>query len=99
MIGGGARAVQFKQAQEDFFVLQIGGPAVGGGGGGIQFGVNVREPSGAFIVELGEDALLEFRGALGDARSDARVVRGADSAMRVHRCKTPKGLCESTRRE
>ena len=62
------------------FLAQIGGPAVGGGDGGIQFRVCVRKPCGVIVVKVRERALRELGGALGVARFKARIAHGADSS-------------------
>jgi hypothetical protein len=55
-------------------VAQIGGEAVGGGNGGVEFLVGVVKPGGALVVEFCERAILEFRGAIGVARLKARIA-------------------------
>jgi hypothetical protein len=57
----------------DGVVGEVGGPAVGGGNGGVELGVAVREPDVAGVVELGECAVLEVDGAVGVARHDAQI--------------------------
>ena len=58
-------------------VCQIGGPAVRGGDGGIQFLVRVVEPRGALVVKIRERALLQFGGALGVAWFEAWIANQA----------------------
>ena len=65
------------------FVAEIGGPAVGGGDGGIQFLVREVKPRGAFVVKVRECALLELGGAIGVARLQARIADKPDLVGRV----------------
>ena len=83
--GSCAPEVQREKAFEDLFVAQVGGPAVSGGDGGIQFPVRVVEPRGALVVEPGERALFQLGGGLRVARFEARVANGADAGLRLDR--------------
>ena len=58
---GSAFEVQGKQVLQDLFVCKIGGPAVGGGHGGIQFLMGEVQPGGALVVEVREGALPQVR--------------------------------------
>jgi hypothetical protein len=49
-------AVEFEEAREDFFVGDGGVEAVSRGDRRVEFGVRVREPRGALIVEVRERA-------------------------------------------
>jgi hypothetical protein len=48
-----ALLVEFEQPLQDGVVAEIGGPAVGGGDGGVEVAVGVVEPGGALVVEVG----------------------------------------------
>src|SRR3989442_847012 len=75
---GGAFKVQGEKLFEDLFVTQVGGPAVGGGNGGVEFLVREVEPRGALVVKVRERALSELGGALGVARIKARITHQTD---------------------
>ena len=70
--GFAALEVEGEEALEDFGVGEVGGPAVGGGDGGVQVGMDVGEPGGALVVEVGQGAFLEIIGVEG------RVAVGVD---------------------
>ena len=53
--------VEGEEVFEDGCVGEIGGPAVGGGYGGVQRDVEVGEPGGTLVVEVGQGALFQFR--------------------------------------
>ncbi len=57
-VGCGTDVVQLQQAGKDFVSGEIGGPAVGGEDGGVEFSVGEVEPGGAQVVEVGEGALF-----------------------------------------
>jgi hypothetical protein len=48
--------VQCQEAGEDIVVGEVGGPAVGGGHGGVEGGMGVGQPGGTLVVEIGEGA-------------------------------------------
>ena len=75
---GGAFQVEGEKFSEDLFVAEIGGPAVGGGNGGVEFLVRKVKPGGALVVEVRERALLELRGAVGVARFKAGIADKTD---------------------
>jgi len=58
-------------------VGQIGGPAVGGGDGGVEFLVGQVQPGRTLVVKVGEGALLELGGALGIAGFEAGIAHQA----------------------
>ena len=72
------RLVQGQEAFEDGFFGEVGGPAVGGGDGGVEFRVAGGEPGGADVVEFGEGAVFEASGAGGITRHKTRIAHGAD---------------------
>src|SRR5438128_2202770 len=82
---GGALQVQGEKLFENLFLAQIGGPAVGGGHGGVEFLVGQVQPRGAFVVKVREGALFQLRGAVGVARFKARIPDEPDLVGRVPR--------------
>jgi hypothetical protein len=70
---GGAFKVPGEQFFQDLFVGQIGGLAVAGGNGGVQFLMGEIEPRGTLVVKFGKRALFEFGRAIGVTRFKARV--------------------------
>ena len=52
--------VQGEEAGEDFFLGEVGGPAVGGEDGFVEGLVGVGEPGGSQIIEVGEGAFGKF---------------------------------------
>ena len=71
---GGAFEVQGEQPLQDLLVGQVGGPAVGGGYGGVEFLVGQVQPGGALVVEVGQGALFELGSAIGVAGLQARIA-------------------------
>jgi hypothetical protein len=57
--------VQGKQPLQNLFVGQVGGEAVGGGDGGVQFLVAKVKPRGALVIKFRERALFQLGGAIG----------------------------------
>ena len=53
--------VQGQEALNDFGVGDVGGPAVGGEDGFVQFAMSVGEPLRAGVVEVGERAFFLIR--------------------------------------
>ena len=49
-----------EKAGEDVLIGGVGRPSVGGEDGAVEFAVRVLEPSGIFVIEVGEGALLQF---------------------------------------
>ena len=56
--------VQRKKPTQDFIVVNIRLPAIGGGNGFIKGAVGVIESCGAQIVEIGQCALLQLGGGV-----------------------------------
>ena len=69
----GTLKVQGEEPFQDLFIAQIGGPAVGGGDGGVEFLVREVKPGGALVVEVRERALFQLGGAIGVAWFKARI--------------------------
>lgn len=63
-LGAGPGAVQGQEAGQDFFVRQVGRPAVGGGDRLVQGPVQVGEPLRALVVEVRERAPFQVRRGL-----------------------------------
>lgn len=64
-LGSSALVVEREQTGEDFLggegpAVDFGGPVVGGDDGLVEGAVDVGEPGGALVVEVGEGALLEL---------------------------------------
>ena len=57
---GGALEVEGQQAFQDFGVGETGRPAIGVGDSGVERGVEVGEPSGALVVEVGQGAFFQI---------------------------------------
>ena len=70
--------IQCQKPFQNRFVGKVGGPAVGGGDGGIKPGVAVGQPGRTGVVELGQGALLQAGGAGGVTRDETGVADGAD---------------------
>ena len=56
----GAVKVQGEEPFQELFIVQIGGPAVGGGDGGVEFLVGEVEPGGALVVRVCEGLMSGF---------------------------------------
>jgi hypothetical protein len=69
------RLIQGQEPFKDGFFAEVGGPAVGGGNGGVEFRVAGGEPGGADIVEFGKRAVFEAGGARGVTRRCAAMRR------------------------
>ena len=88
----GAFEVEGEEGGEEVVVGHGGVPVVGGEDGGVEFLVGQVEPGGALVVEVGERAFFEVRGALFVFGDDARVADGADVGRRVaSRLAPPRG--------
>ena len=58
----GAAEIEFEECGEEFVVGHGRRPAVGGEDGVVELAVDVVEPGGALVVEIGEGAFFEFFG-------------------------------------
>jgi hypothetical protein len=58
----GPLQVESQQLLEALLVAEVGGPAIGGGDGGIEALMGQVQPGGTLVVKVGEGAflLLEF---------------------------------------
>ena len=56
--------IERQQSFKDLLVSDVGGPVVGGEDGGVEVVVEVGEPGGAFVVEVGEGSLLQTGSSL-----------------------------------
>jgi len=74
----GAGVIQGEEVDEGVVVGEVRGEAVGGGDGGVEFGVGVLEPSGAGVIEVGQGALLEDGGGFLVVGQDAVREDGDD---------------------
>lgn len=71
---------KFSASSRARIFRQIRWPAVGGGDGGGELLVGQGQPGGAFVVELGQGALLQLLGAVVVLGGQARVADGAEPA-------------------
>jgi hypothetical protein len=67
--------IQLQQPRQNLLNAHTRIPAIGGEDGGVEFFVGEVEPGGAFVVEVGERALLQF------GCSPRPWARGGDSGQ------------------
>lgn len=81
IVRSGALLIEVKKPLQDIIVAEIVWPAIGVGDGVVQRAVGVVQPSRAFIIEIGQRALLEllelFFGEI-VARQDTVGIAGHD---------------------
>ena len=73
--------IQLEQPREDFVVGKIGGPAIGGGDGGIEFAVDQGEPRRPFVVEVRQRSLGQLLGTLFVLWDKSRVADRPDADL------------------
>jgi hypothetical protein len=84
-----ALVVERQEADEDFLLRQVRGPAVGGEDGCVEGAVSVCEPLGAGVVEVGEGAPLSRGQTLLPPTPERRVT---PSSQELYKSQVTKNL-------
>lgn len=68
--------IQRQQFRQQLVIRNVRRPTVGGEHGFVEAFVDVVQPRGAFVVEVGQRAFLEFRCTVGVLGYESRIAQG-----------------------
>ena len=71
LIAGGTFEIEGQEARERNLLGNVGRPGIGSGDRHVEVAMRVIEPGGPLVVEIGQSALFQDRGALRVFRQDA----------------------------